>query len=128
MRSISPTRPGVSSAWKNAWASKMPIRASSASYLSMLDQRMCRVADTMAFFTAWQIIDYRDLYKRMACVAPEDRAVIEANLCRFDFDCFDEMGDDIERIIHNAEAFSRYLDGRDFFLPAGTAVSAYLMG
>jgi len=82
-------------------------------YLSMLDQRMCRVADTMAFFTAWQIIDYRDLSKRMACAGPEDRAVIEANLCRFDFDCFDEMGDDIERIIGNAEASSRYLEGRD---------------
>ncbi|WP_319521774.1 hypothetical protein [uncultured Desulfosarcina sp.] len=83
-------------------------------YLAMLDRRMCRVADTIAFLAAWQIADCRDLTKRMVPAAREDRALIEANLCRFDLDCFNEMGDDIERIVCNANASSRFLNERDF--------------
>mgnify|MGYP000545483514 FL=1 len=87
-----------------------------ADYLALLDRRMCRVADAIAFLIAWQIVDYRELSRRMESAAPEDSAMIEANLCRFDLDCFDEMGDDIERIICNADASSRFLEGRDFSL------------
>jgi hypothetical protein len=86
-------------------------------YLTLLDRRMCRVADTIAFLTAWQIVDYRELSRRMEHAAPEDSAMIEANLCRFDLDCFDEMGSDIERIICSADASSRFLDGCGFSLP-----------
>ena len=75
---------------------------------------MCRVADTIAFLTAWQIFDYKDLSGRMKRAAPEDSALIEANLCRFGLGGFDEMGDDIERIICNADASSRFLGGCDF--------------
>lgn len=96
-------------------------------YLSMLDRRMRRVAGTIAFLTAWQIIDYGDLSRRMACAAPEDSAMIEANLCRFDLDCFDEMGNDVERIICNAESSSRYLDRRDLSVPAGAIVPPQLL-
>lgn len=87
-----------------------------ADYLALLDRRLCRVADTIAFLAAWQVVDFRELSRRMECAAPEDSAMIEANLCRFDLDCFDEMGDDIERIICNADASSRFLEGRDFSL------------
>lgn len=85
-------------------------------YLALLDRRMCRVADTIAFLAAWQIADCRDLAKRMVTAAREDNTLIAANLCRFDLDCFNEMGDDIERIICNADASSRFLDGCDFSL------------
>jgi len=85
-------------------------------YLAMLDHRMCRVADAIAFLAAWQIADYRDLSRKMAPAAPEDCAMIEANLCRFDLECFDQMGDDIESVICNADASSRFLEGRDFSL------------
>jgi len=84
-------------------------------YLDLLERRMCRVADTIAFLSAWQITDCKDLAKRMV-PAREDNTLIAANLCRFDLDCFNEMGDDIERIGCNANASSRFLNERDFSL------------
>lgn len=83
-------------------------------YLAMLDHRMCRVADTIAFLTAWQIVDYRELSRRMERAASEDSAMIEANCCRFDFDCFNEMADDIEKISCDTDTSSRFLDEHDF--------------
>lgn len=83
-------------------------------YLAMLDRRMCRVAGTIAFLTAWKIVDCRDISRRMVHAAPEDSGLISANFCRFDFDVFNEMADDIEKIACDTDPSSRFLDEHDF--------------
>jgi hypothetical protein len=77
---------------------------------------MCRVAGTIAFLTAWKIVDCRDISRRMVHAAPEDSGLISANLCRSDFDVFNEMADDIEKIAWNTDTSSRFLDEHDFSL------------
>jgi hypothetical protein len=78
-------------------------------YLTSLDQRMSQIADTIAFLTAWQIGNCTELFRRIETANPSDRKMISANLCRFDFDYFNAMGDDIEKISTNNDSCHRFL-------------------
>lgn len=71
----------------------------SPDYLADLQQRMCRVADTIAFLMAWQIEESAQLYRRMQAMGPDETAEIITRRCNFDRHHFDAMGDDIESII-----------------------------
>jgi hypothetical protein len=81
-------------------------------YLYGLEQRMCRVADTIAFLSAWQITDHQKLDQQLQHASPADRELIVTNLCRFDDHCFIEMGEDIERMILHGDERSRFLKQR----------------
>ncbi len=80
-----------------------------AAYCEDLDRRMCRVADTMAFLSAWQMTDNQALFNRIQRCSPEDRELIMANLCYFDDRYFVEMGLDIEAISLHGHHRSRFL-------------------
>lgn len=53
-----------------------------APYLDDFKTRMGKIADTIAFLSAWQIDHAHDLYARLQS-DPDTRRFIEANLCRF---------------------------------------------
>lgn len=78
-------------------------------YLGALERRMRRVADTIAFLSAWQVTDNQALYKKIRHASPVDRKLIINKLCRFDNHYFVEMGEDIEGIILDGEDRSRFL-------------------
>ena len=78
-------------------------------YLSGFEQRMCRVADTIAFLSAWQMTDNQQLFKQISHASPVDRELIISNLCYFNDQYFAEMGEDIERIILHDETSSHFL-------------------
>jgi hypothetical protein len=71
-----------------------------ADYLADLDRRMCRVADTMAFWMSWQVSGPSDLMARFESADDDSRCFIQSNLCRFDHSRFHGMGAEIcERIV-----------------------------
>jgi hypothetical protein len=81
----------------------------SPDYLYGFQQRMRRVADTIAFWSAWQITDNQTLYDKIKQASLVDRKLIAANRCRFDDHRFVEMGEDIENLILYGEHQSRFL-------------------
>lgn len=83
----------------------------SPDYLAGLRQRMCKIADTVAFLMAWQIGDSTRLYRRMQAMAPDERANIKARLCNFDRCHFHAMGDDIESLIMRIRPSRYFVDG-----------------
>ena len=78
-------------------------------YMHGLEKRMCRIADTIAFLSAWQMTDNRELFRQIEHASPGDRDLIMANLCLFDDHYFVQMGEDIERMILHGENRSRFL-------------------
>lgn len=78
-------------------------------YLSELEGRMCRVADTIAFLSAWQANGSNALIRRAKNASPADRKMVADHLCRFNHDDFHAMGDDMEEIILRGGAGSRFI-------------------
>ncbi len=78
-------------------------------HLNFLVDRIRRVADTIAFLNAWRIDDCGELFRRIETGSPADRKMVNENLCGFGFDCFDAMGEDIEKIRSGNEDRSRFL-------------------
>lgn len=83
--------------------------AMTGSYIRSLDRRMCRVADTLAFLIAWRIEDAVEFHRRMASLDLQERAFIEANLCRFDTGRFFAMYADIQEILNANRYPTRFL-------------------
>jgi hypothetical protein len=81
-------------------------------YLYSLEHRMCQVADTIAFLSAWQVTDNQELFRQIQHASPVDRDFILTNLCHFDDQYFLEMGEDIERIILSGKHCRRFLNRR----------------
>jgi hypothetical protein len=81
----------------------------SGEYLNLVDRRMRQVADTLAFLNAWQVEDSADLSRRLAAAAPGDRMMLEGNLCRFDRQPFDALGEEIVKIIMAPNAGGAFL-------------------
>jgi hypothetical protein len=82
----------------------------SQDYLKSIEQRMCRVADTTAFLSAWQICDAADLRKKMESAPRNLCLFIADNLCRFDLALFHELGHIITGTGTN-ETHCRFLGG-----------------
>lgn len=61
-------------------------------YLDEVKQRMQKVADTIAFLSAWRITNSEELFARIQTSSPETRSFIEANLCRFSDARFRSLG------------------------------------
>ncbi|BBO91779.1 hypothetical protein [Desulfosarcina ovata] len=79
-------------------------------YLNSLTLRMQRVSGTIAFLNAWQIADSLELYGRVTTASRADRDALTAELCRFDYDVFDALGQDIENRVVNPDADSAFLE------------------
>jgi hypothetical protein len=86
-------------------------------YLHAIERRMCQVASTVAFLSAWKIDNIIELHKKLGISSPEVRAFVADNLCRFDLTVFHEIGKDIVRIRKGAPS-CRYLR-KDIFEKAG---------
>ncbi len=61
-------------------------------YLDSDEQRKRRIADLIGFLAAAGISNNLALHAWSKMASPEDRALLESNLCRFGFECFFEMG------------------------------------
>jgi hypothetical protein len=61
-------------------------------YMESVAARMKAVADTIAFLSAWQVGDVRDLNAKIEAGSPDTRRFINANLCRFKDTQFILMG------------------------------------
>lgn len=83
--------------------------AMAGAYIRSLDRRMCRVADTLAFLIAWRIEDAVEFHRRMTSLDLQERAFIEANLCRFDTGRFFAMYADIKEILNANRYPTRFL-------------------
>ena len=99
-------------------------------YLQSIEARMCQIADTVTFLSAWQIGNIIDLHKKLEISSPETRDFVASNLCRFDLTVFHDIGNDIGRIQKGASR-CRYLrkdafknTGGGFFSPAAMPVFA----
>lgn len=99
-------------------------------YLQSIEARMCQIADTVTFLSAWQIGNIIDLHKKLEISSPETRDFVASNLCRFDLTVFHDIGKDIGRIRRGAsrcqylrkDAFKN--TGDCFFSPAAMPVFA----
>jgi hypothetical protein len=63
-----------------------------ACYLDGLKKRMNRIADTIAFLSAWQVATSAELVAKTQSASPQTRQFIEANLCRFSDALFRRLG------------------------------------
>ena len=84
-------------------------RYMTADYLHGFEKRMCRVSDTIAFLSAWNVTDNRELFKRIQHASSTEQALIIGNLCYFDDRYFVEMGENIKSIILRGEGQSQFL-------------------
>ena len=64
----------------------------SQEYLDSVEQRKRRMADLIGFLASAGIFDNAALYVWQKNASPADRELLESRLCRFDFECFFEMG------------------------------------
>ena len=83
--------------------------ALSEEYVSSVEERMKKVADTIPFLSAWKVRDNVEFHRRLMQVSTSERKTIEAQLCRFDKRTFDELGHDVYEIACNALYPSRFL-------------------
>lgn len=77
-------------------------------YISSVEARMGRIANTIAFLSAWRITDACRLYEKRHQAEPEVRAFIDQNLCCFDLALFNELGKDIQQLLAGGSQ-SRFL-------------------
>jgi hypothetical protein len=61
-------------------------------YIDSDEQRKRRIADLIGFLASAGIADNAALHAWSKNASPADRALLESNLCRFDFECFFEIG------------------------------------
>ena len=64
----------------------------SQEYLDSVEQRKRRIADLIGFLASAGIFDNAALYVWRKNASPADQKLLESYLCRFDFECFFEMG------------------------------------
>ena len=79
-------------------------------YLASFSSRMCQVADTIAFLSAWQLDDISAYTRRMAEASPVDRQSMVDALCGFDHEIFDALGRDVRTLMLTPGADSRFLN------------------
>jgi len=78
-------------------------------YLHSIDQRMKKIADTIAFLFAWSPDNTLELHERLSLTTPESKKFILCNLCRFHPAVFDAMGKELYRIECNCQTTSAFL-------------------
>ena len=66
-------------------------------YLRRLEECQRRIADALAFLSAWHIFESAELFRRLEASSPRERAFAESQLCRFDARVFHQIGVDLRR-------------------------------
>ncbi|TKB09645.1 hypothetical protein [Desulforhopalus sp. IMCC35007] len=78
-------------------------------YLSSIDLRMQKIAQTMTFVSYGQMMDPN---YPLSGVPPEENDFVEANLCRYDRKIYDQIAHDISKLLENMNYRSRFLKGK----------------
>ncbi len=78
-------------------------------YLSSIDQRMKKIADTIVFLLAWSSDNTLELHERLSLTTPESNKFIMSNLCRFLPAVFDDIGKELYRIECKRPTISAFL-------------------
>ena len=78
-------------------------------YLASIRERLCKIGDTIGFLSAWSLGDARELHLRTKALPEEKRRFIHRNMCRFDADRFNRLGEDIDRLTHQTDYQSLFL-------------------
>ena len=78
-------------------------------YLNSAKQRMNQIADTIGFLSAWSLSSFEDFHKRKQMASPETGRFIDDNLCRFDRQTFERLGNEIQKAIHESSDASKFL-------------------
>jgi hypothetical protein len=81
----------------------------SPAYLQRLEEGQRRIADTLAFLSAWRIFDSTELWRRLQASSARERAFAEAHLCRFDARVFHRIGADLRRSMAEPDYRSPFL-------------------
>jgi len=69
----------------------------SPEYLQRLEEGQRRIADTLAFLSAWRIFDSADLWRRLQASSARERGFAESQLCRFGTRVFQRLGTDLKQ-------------------------------
>lgn len=78
-------------------------------YIRRLEEGQIKVADTLSFLSAWQIVDSADLWRRLTATPTPDRAFVESRLCRFDMRIFERIGADLTQSLMDPNGLSPFL-------------------
>jgi len=78
----------------------------SESYLSSIYLRMQKISKTMTFVMLGQIMDPN---YPLSGVIPEEKELVEANLCRYDRKKFHQIGIDIDKLLKDENYCSNFL-------------------
>lgn len=79
-------------------------------HLDRVHNRMRKMANTIGFLSAWSISSAEDLQQRIKQASPELHEFIETNLCRFDMEIYERLGEDIYRLYEDPEYQSPFLE------------------
>ena len=64
----------------------------SEDYVASVNERMKKIADTIAFLSAWPVENRIELQERMASAPPDSKRFIEGHLCHFNPLAFEALG------------------------------------
>ena len=78
-------------------------------YLHSINQRMKKIADTIAFLMAWSPDNTIELHERLSLTTPGSKKFIQCNLCRFHPAAFDAMEKELYCIECNRPTTSAFL-------------------
>jgi hypothetical protein len=92
-------------------------------FIRRLEEGQIRIADTLAFLSAWQIFDSVDLWRRLMASPPHERAFAESHLCRFDMQVFYRIGEDLSQSIVDPDWQSPFLSGSRRSEPWGSRLT-----
>jgi hypothetical protein len=81
----------------------------SPAYLQRLEEGQCRIANTLAFLSAWLIFDSTELWRRLQASSEREKAFAESHLCRFDVRVFHMIGADLRRSMAEPDYRSPFL-------------------
>lgn len=78
-------------------------------YLHSIKSRMIRVADTSSFLAVRSLWHENDPEEYLGAMSESEREVVLERLCRFDKTLFDDVGQDILRLIADPSCETKYL-------------------
>jgi hypothetical protein len=78
-------------------------------YLHSIKSRMIRVADMSSFLAVRSLWHENDPEEHLGAVSESERKVVLERLCRFDKTLFDDVGQDIFRLIADPSCETKYL-------------------
>ena len=78
-------------------------------YLKSFSDRMCRIADTIGFLSAYQCSSSQDFHRKLKQASVKERRHIRKRLCNFGLEIFHDLGRDIVGLATLDRFRSRFL-------------------